>query len=347
MKRLAENPLIRPADVTASCSDFEVIGTFNPAVARYRDEVILLVRVAERPTDQDPHWAAAPIWNAQDRRIETLRVRRDDPDFVEQDKRAFQYRGRFYLTSISHLRLARSPDGIHFTVEPKPALAPQTPTETFGLEDPRTTRIGSKYWITYKAVSEHGITTGVAATSDFRSFTRHGLIFCPENLDVVLFPQQFNDQYVAWTRPVGGHPSPPTIWLARSPDLLHWGAHQPVLAPRPGMWDSARVGASCVPFKTPQGWIEIYHGADATHRYSAGAALIDPDDPARVLARSRHPLMQPEAPYETDGFFGNVIFPGGADARPDGTVFIYYGAADETTCAAATSTDELLNHLAS
>jgi predicted GH43/DUF377 family glycosyl hydrolase len=241
--------------------------------------------------------------------------------------------------------IARSTDGVHFRIEDQPALWPETATEAFGLEDPRITELDGEYWITYKAVSSHGITTALARTRDFTNFERCGVIFCPENLDVVIYPQKFGGRYVAWTRPVGRHIGLPTIWLARSPDMRHWGAHEPVLAPRRGMWDGARVGASCVPFMTDKGWLEIYHGADASHRYCVGAALVAADDPGKVLARSAEPIMQPEADYEVNGFFGRVVFPCGADVREDGTVYVYYGAADESTCAAVTSVDALLESL--
>jgi predicted GH43/DUF377 family glycosyl hydrolase len=241
--------------------------------------------------------------------------------------------------------LARSTDGVHFKVEERPAMFPERHTEAFGLEDPRITRIGDTFWVTYKAVSSHGITTALAKTNDFKRFERCGVVFCPENLDVVIFPERFENRYVAWTRPVGRHIGLPTIWIARSPDLLHWGAHEPVLAPRPGCWDGARVGASCVPFRTPSGWLEIYHGADPKHRYCVGTALIDGNDPSRILARSQEPLMWPEAGYETEGFFGQVVFPCGADVREDGNLTVYYGAADESTCGATTTVNALLDHL--
>ena len=81
------------------------------------------------------------------------------------------------------------------------------------------------------------------------------------------------------------------IWLAESPDLVHWGQHRPVALPRPGMWDEARIGASLTPFRVDGGWLEVYHGADRTNRYGMGAMLLDADDPAKVLARSAHPLL--------------------------------------------------------
>ena len=122
--------------------------------------------------------------------------------------------------------------------------------------------------------------------------------------------------------------------------------HEPLVAPRPGMWDSGRVGASCVPFRTPAGWLLIYHGADETHRYCVGVALVDGADPSKVLARSREPIMTPGASYEEHGFFGGVVFPTGAVVRDDGGVTVYYGAADQHVCAAETTLDELLGCLA-
>jgi len=342
MERLPENPVISPCDVVPSRPDFEVAGVFNAGVARFGGEVLLLLRVAESPRERRDGFAVAPIWRADRREIELFSVRRDDPEFVEQDARLFRYRGSFYLPGISHLRLARSTDGVHFTVDETPTLAPEAATESYGIEDPRITQMDSDYWITYKAVSENGIATALAHTRDFNTYTRHGLIFCPENLDVVIFPEKLGDRYAAWTRPVGRCEGTPAIWTATSPDLANWGGHKPVMHPRRGLWDSGRVGAGAVPFRTSEGWLEIYHGADTEDRYYLGAALIDADDPSKILARSREPLLAPEAHYETEGFFGNVVFSCGVLAETDGSVIIYYGASDESTCAARTSVDEIL-----
>lgn len=345
MRRLPQNPLIRPQDVAPSREDFEVAGAFNPGVGRLGDEVVLLVRVAERPKARDEAHLVAPVARPGGG-IEVLRFRRDDPDVEILDERWFRYRGGTYLTSISHLRAARSTDGARFAVDAAPAILPSTPTEAFGVEDPRITRIGGDHWITYKAVSSHGIATALAHTRDYASYDRHGVILCPENLDVVIFPEKIAGGYAALTRPAPMNIGPPAIWLARSPDLLHWGRHEPLVAPRPGMWDSGRVGASCVPFRTPAGWLLIYHGADETHRYCVGVALVDGADPSKVLARSREPIMTPGASYEEHGFFGGVVFPTGAVVRDDGGVTVYYGAADQHVCAAETTLDELLGCLA-
>lgn len=342
MKRLDENPLISPADVKPSRPDYEVLGAFNPGVAKMGDGTILLLRVAERPAQREEGWLHSPIWNAEKGDLDVLRCRKNDPDVGWSEPRCFQYRGGIYLTSISHLRVARSTDGVSFEVEEQPALFPAAPTEAFGIEDCRITRIGDAFWITCKIVSRRGAAVALAETADFREFKRRGTIFCPHNLDVVIFPEKIGGDYVAWTRPESSLSGSPAIWLARSPDLLHWGRHEPVMLPRPGMWDAGRVGASAVPFMTERGWLEIYHGADEEDRYCAGAALLDRGDPAKVLARSAEPILRPEAKYEVEGFFGGVVFASGAAVTGNGEVTVYYGASDETTCAAVTTVEEIL-----
>lgn len=346
MRRLPENPVLRPADVPPSQPDFEVAGAFNAGVARAGDEVLLLLRVAERPRERPRDAVVAPVWNPERGEIETLAFRLDDPELEAGDPRVFRHRGTLYLTSLSHLRLARSADGVRFSVAPAPAIFPESATESFGIEDPRVTLADGRYIVAYKTVSPHGIVSALAETPDFKSFTRRGVILPPETTNVAVFPERIAGAYVAWTRPSGRSAGPQSIWTARSPDLVHWGGHRPVLAPRPGAWDSARVGAAGPPMRTPEGWLALYHGADGSNRYSLGAALFAADDPARVLARSEEPVLAPEAACETAGFFGNVVFSCGQDVRPDGRVVIYYGAADEYTCAAETTLDEMMASLA-
>ena len=344
VERFAENPIIVPADVPPSRDDYEVVGAFNAGAIMYNGQVLLLMRVAERPKDKAADEEIAPILNAETGQIEHLRVRHNDPDVEVPDARSFILRGQMKLTSISHLRIARSDDGVNFTIDEKPAVFPQRHYETFGLEDPRITQIGDTYYITYKVVSEHGICTGLLTTKDFEKFERHGIIFCPENLDVVLFPEKIGGKYWALTRPVPMYIGPRSIWAASSEDAINWGGHLPVIVPRPGEFDGGKVGGSCVPIKTSQGWLEIYHGADEDDKYSLAVALLDLNDPTKVIARAKRPLMHPEAEYEVKGFYGNVVFACG-HVEKDGEIIIYYGAGDECTAAARTTVEKLLSTL--
>ena len=345
VERFAENPLISPADVPSSRDDYEVVGAFNPAATVFNDEILLLLRVAERPKDKADDEQVAPILNPKTGEIEHFRVKNDDPDITDiPDSRSFYFKDEMYLTSISHLRIARSKDGIHFTVDPAPAVFPKLASETYGLEDPRITQIGDVFYITYKSVSHNGICSSLLTTNDFVDFQRHGIIFCPENIDVVLFPEKINGKYWALTRPVPRYLGPRGIWIASSPDMIHWGQHQPLVLPLEGTFHDGKTGGSCVPIKTPQGWLTIYHGSDIHDRYSLAAVLLNIDNPAKIIARANLPLMEPEFPYELQGFYGNVVFSCGAIESGD-SVIIYYGASDEYTAGAKTTISKILSTL--
>ncbi|MHC5061469.1 MAG: glycoside hydrolase family 130 protein [Planctomycetota bacterium] len=347
VERCVKNPLIVPADVVPSRADYEVVGAFNAGATVYNDEILLLLRVAERPGNKAKDEELAPVLNPKTGQIDPFRIKHSDPDLEILDSRAFNYKGRMYLTSISHLRLARSRDGINFDIDPAPAVFPETDYETFGLEDPRITRMADTYYIAYKVVSETGICTGLLKTDDFEKYERRGIIFCPENIDVAIFPEKINGRYYALTRPVPMHIGPRGVWIASSENLTDWGGHKPLIMPRPGTFYSGKTGGSCVPIKTDAGWLEIYHGSDEDDKYSLAAVLLDLNDPTKIIASSKEPLMQPEADYEVKGFYGNVVFSCGAVVKDDGSVIIYYGASDEFTAAATTTIDKIMGTLES
>jgi len=343
MKRYPGNPVITTSDVPPSRPDFKVLGVLNPGVARLGDETILLLRVAEQPAFEDASVCSSPIYDVASGETRILAFHRSDPGLDVSDPRVIRTKSRNYLTSMSHLRLARSLDGYRFAVDAHPFLAPENEYETFGIEDARITRIDDTYYINYSAASNAGIVTALASTRDFLHVTRHGNIFHPDNKDVAIFPEKIGGRYYALHRPSTSEYGKPEIWLAQSPDLLCWGDHLRVASVREG-WDSARIGASAVPFRTPYGWVEIYHGATQENRYCLGALLLDADEPWKVLARSDRPLVEPEAFYETQGFFGNVVFSCGATVVGD-DVRIYYGAADESVACIDLTVGEILGNL--
>jgi predicted GH43/DUF377 family glycosyl hydrolase len=168
----------------------------------------------------------------------------------------------------------------------------------------------------------------------------------PDQKDVVLFPEKVAGRYLALTRPMpGSFGRILGIWIAESDDLVHWGNHRPVALPRARMWDEMRVGASLVPIRVEGGWLEIYHGADRVNRYGVGAMLLDAEDPATVLARTRRPLFVPETDYEKTGFLDDVVFASGHVDLGDGRIRFYYGAADTHVCAAEVAIDDVLGAL--
>jgi len=342
--RSPRNPIIVPKDVILSRSDFEIVGVFNAGVARFQDQVILLLRVAERPINKNPDITLTAVYDVAKRDFVLKKFSKNDPEIDFSDPRLIITPSGTYLTSISHLRLARSTDGISFDIEQTPTIAPANDYETFGLEDPRITPVDGTYYITYVAVSPLGVTTCLASTKDFKSFERYGVIFCPDNKDVVLFPEKTGDKYYALHRPVSPLFEKHEIWLAQSPNLLCWGNHRRLMGPRAGYWDDIKVGASAVPFKIKQGWLEIYHGADRNNRYCLGAVLLDSHQPWKVLARSQKPILQPQADYEIEGFFGNVVFSCGL-LYEDEKLGIYYGVADTDVCFAELPLQDVLESL--
>jgi len=329
--RAPENPIIGPDDVKPSREDFEVIGVFNAGVARYREEVILLLRVAERPVNNDARTVLTAVFDVEEGRIVTKSFARDDPENDFSDPRLIVRPNETYLTSISHLRLARSTNGLHFDVDDRPALTAANEYETFGVEDPRITLIDGTYYIDYVAAASLGVTTCMASTHDFESFERQGVIFHPENKDVVIFPERIDGRYYALHRPHSPLFHKNDMWIAESPDLLCWGNHRHLMGLREGLWDETRIGAGTVPFRVDRGWLEIYHGANRESRYCLGAALLDGREPWKVISRSRQPIFEPETQYEQAGFFGQVIFTCGLLFEQE-TLKIYYGAADTVIC---------------
>lgn len=347
--RYPYNPILTPAQVPPCLPGCEVVGAFNAAAARYGGETLLLLRVAEKPAGGPA--VRCLVLDPTSGRIRTVTVPRDEEKYDFSDSRMILRRGTpnptiAYLTSLSYLRLARSRDGIHFTVDDRPFLFPQNEYETFGMEDPRITQIGSRYYIYFSAVSPHGICEEMAVTTDFRQVRRLGIFFLPENKDVVIFPQKIGGNYYALSRPVPNAIGAPEIWISESADLRHWGGHEKLLGLRPGGWDSARIGAGAVPIPTERGWLEIYHGATAENRYCLGALLLSQDDPHRVLARSKTPVLEPTETYERKGFFGDVVFTCGALAEGD-ILHLYYGVSDNSMAYAGLSIRELLASLGS
>jgi len=342
--RSPHNPVITPKDVKPSRDDFEVIGVFNAGVARLEGDVILLLRVAERPINENPDVALAAVYDVAEKQIVIKEFSKSDPEIDFSDPRLIVTPAGTYLTSISHLRLARSQDRTCFEVDDAPAIGPATDYETFGLEDPRISLIDGTYYINYVAVSPLGVTTCLISTRDFNSFQRHGVIFYPENKDVVLFPERIAGRFYALHRPVSSLFERQDIWLAESPDLAAWGNHRHLFGPQAGCWDEAKVGAGAVPVRTEQGWLEVYHGVDQSNRYCLGAVLLDGAEPWQIRARSPEPIFEPETDYECSGFFGNVVFSCGLLCE-DGALRIYYGAADTSICYAELSLEETLRSL--
>ncbi|MEH7380528.1 glycoside hydrolase family 130 protein [Bacillus sp. JJ1533] len=345
--RYEENPLITPMDVTPYHKNFEVIGAFNAGVTEYNGEILLVLRVAERPLSEDPNIVKAPVYNPTTNELEVIELNKDDARYDFSDPRVIldKETNKFvYLTSLSYLRLARSTDGRHFTIDEKPFVYPSNIHETFGIEDPRVTKIEDMYYVYFSAISPMGVGESLVSTKDFEHTVHHGMIFSPENKDVTIFPEKINGKYYALHRPVPSATGAPQVWIAESDNLRYWGNHQFLFGLRKNMWDDGRIGAGAVPFKTEKGWLELYHGASQDNRYCMGAVLFDLEDPTKIIARSEKPILEPETSYEVEGFFGNVVFSCGALVEGD-IVKMYYGVADTSMACAELSLKEILDSL--
>jgi predicted GH43/DUF377 family glycosyl hydrolase len=316
----------------------------NPGVFRFNGKICMLVRVAERPVPREGYVSFPILTESGEARV--LEFDRNDPRLDASDPRVLRYNGMHYLTTLSHLRVLTSEEGIHFREEAEyPPLLGQGALETFGVEDARVCLINRTYYLTYTAVSPNGVAVGMRSTLDWKTFREHGLILPPHNKDCALFEEKIGDHYVALHRPSSPELGGNYIWLARSPDLMHWGRHCCLARTRPGRWDSARVGAGAAPIRTAAGWLVIYHGANEEHRYCLGALLLDLAEPEKVIARSTAPIMVPVASYEQTGFFGKVVFTNGHLVHGD-ELTVYYGASDSVICGARFSVAGILASLA-
>ncbi len=343
--RSNKNPIIAPKDVKPSQPDFEVVCVFNCGVIRFEGDVLLLLRVAERPIARNENEVCTVYFDHKKDQTVVKSFDKNKPGIGLHDSRYIYTPDRIFLSSMSHFRIARSKNGIDFDIDETPCMVPSNVYEMYGIEDPRITFINDTYYINYSACSAiGGVTTCLATTKDFKTFTKHGVIFTPDNKDVAIFPEKINGKYYALSRPISAEYKLKDIWIAESPDLICWGNHKFSMSTREGYWDDGRIGCSAVPFRTKDGWLEIYHGASKDNVYCLGGVLYDINDPTKIVSRSENPIMIPEEDYEINGFFGNVIFNCGVLVE-EGIVKIYYGAADTYIGYAEIALQDILDDL--
>lgn len=326
IRRYSDQPILKTSDVSPSVDGFEVLGAFNPAACRFGDDILLLLRVAEAPRPERG-WLHVPIVTIVNGQA-VLDVKQFRKPQGDHDPRVVTIDGQAYLTSLSHLRLARSRDGVHFQIDDQPFLFPARPDEAFGVEDARITYVDGFYWITYTAVSANGPGVGLARTTDFQHVERIGMVLPPPNKDVCLFPERVGGKLMLLHRPMVSDIGKPSVWICESMDGIHWGNHRFVFGATGADWEFQKIGAGPEPMRVDDGWLVLYHGTSARHEYSLALALLDAHDPAHVLDRSTIPLLTPELPWERNGFFPNVVFSNGWVRRDEGGWWVYYGAAD-------------------
>lgn len=274
----------------------------------------------------------------------------------------------------TNLGFATSLDGVKWVVQPRPVLDEERARDglahlypaRFGREfikriyDPRITVIDGRALLCFAADTAHGICGVIAETDDFERY-RFISLSAPDNRNMVLFPERIGGEFVRLERPLPvymrANPEAFPLWLSRSADLRYWGAQRPVLGADEVPYANSKIGPAAPPVRTRAGWLTPIHAVrkDETRRlkgweargwfktYYAGLALLDLEDPSRVVGLMREPLLAPEASYEQDGFRGSVIFPCGLILdESSGEVRLYYGAADTSVAFATGNVDDLI-----
>ena len=361
-----ESVLIRPEDIKPSCPELEIIGTFNPGVSRLGNgDIILYVRVWEKlKKTEDENYFYSPRMIGKDKYKIIIdkfekKIVANNSDFDIQFKD-----GTKRLTFISHFRrvfLDRTGFNVK-KIDDKPSFFGLAWDGELGVEDPRITKIGELYVMTYVSLSRtENVATSYAISNDCIKWFRRGVIFSEQNKDVVMFPELIDNEYVAIERPEGSFEfSPPHMVLSFSKDMQLWGRPYPLIISKKGEWDSGKVGAGAPPIRTEKGWLLIYHGILAAKRkriieniidrmdltecisgtisskdtiYCAGAALFDLKDPKKLIAKSKVPILFPIKKHEIAEFGDlRVIFPTGLLMSEDGEdILIFSGAGDKVT----------------
>lgn len=258
------------------------------------------------------------------------------------------------------LGLAFSNDGLRWNVEEKPCFMLEDKDIKRRAYDARLTVIDGRCYVCFALTCYHGIRGGIAVTDDLEHFEVLS-VSVPDNRNMVLFPEKFDNMYVRLERPFPmysrNNQEHFDIWISRSPDLRYWGDSELLLTVEDVPFANTKIGPAAPPVKTDKGWLTTFHAVDTDpergkngweetwkKRYTAGVMLLDLHDPSKIIGLYKEPLIVPEAPYEIEGGYrNNTVFPGGMILEDTGEVKIYYGAADTVECLATADVDDLLS----
>ncbi len=249
------------------------------------------------------------------------------------------------------IHTGRSEDGINWQIEPDriEMLCDDAEINQFDYAyDPRVCQIEDRYYVSW-CNGYHGPTIGLAWTKDFKTYHQLENAYLPFNRNGVLFPRKINGNYAMISRPSdNGHTPFGDIFYSESPDMTYWGKHRFVMASC-GSWQKTKIGPGPIPIETSEGWLMIYHGVLTSCNgfvYHVGAALLDLEQPWKVLYRTKPYILNPRMDYECVGDVPNVVFPCAALVDADtGRLAMYYGGADTVTCLAFTYVDELVTFI--
>jgi len=233
------------------------------------------------------------------------------------------------LASSPRVRLrVPKPDGdeIELTFNPGEELServifPVTDSQSNGIEDARFVQFSDgdhkTYYATYTAYSGLAIRSELIETHDFLSFRMSPLRgTAARNKGMALFPRKIDGKYAMIARQDNEN-----LYLIYSDDLYRWDGGQAILKPQ-FPWEFVQIGNCGSPIELDEGWLLLTHGVGPVRKYSIGAALLDKNDPSRVLARASEPLLHPEA-SEREGYVPNVVYTCGAMRHNDQIILPY------------------------
>lgn len=255
-------------------------------------------------------------------------------------------------SGIPHIYLGHSSDAVHWSFEPeKIAFTDENgnPFMPVYAYDPRLVKVEDTYYIIW-CQDGYGAAIGMAQTRDFKTFTRLENPFLPYNRNAVLFPRKIGGSFVMLSRPCdNGHTAFGDIFISESKDMEFWGRHRHVMGKSESWWENLKIGGGAAPIETNKGWLMFYHGVTNTcngYVYSVGAAVLDINEPSRVLHRCSNYVLTPEEWYEERGFVPNVCFPCATLHDADtGRIAIYYGCADSYVGIAFTTVEEIYSYI--
>lgn len=309
------------------------------------------------PWQNKPQGETMPVWRYADNPIIGRNANKRSNSVF--NSAVVPYKGGFVgvfrcdSRSISmDIFLGTSRDGLHWQINDDPIVFEGSDGEILAKEyryDPRVCFLEDRYYITW-CNGYHGPTIGIAYTFDFKNFIQMENAFLPFNRNGVLFPRKIGGNYMMMSRPSdNGHTSFGDIFVSQSPDLVFWGRHRFMMGTIEGnesAWQSTKIGPGPIPIETDEGWLMIYHGVLTScngYVYRVGSALLDIDEPWKVIARSKDYILAPMELYECVGDVPNVVFPCATLHDADtGRIAIYYGCADTVTGLAFTTVDELI-----
>lgn len=311
----------------------------------------------DMPWQEKPAGCNTPVWRYSENPI----IKRNPLPNVARifNSAVMPYEGKYIgvfrgeqRDGMPHIYLGRSDDAINWEFEPEKIPFTDengSPFMPIYAYDPRLVKVEDTYYIMW-CQDAYGPTIGIAETTDFKTFRRIENPFLPYNRNAVLFPRKINNRFVMLSRPCdNGHTAFGDIFLTESPDMEFWGHHRHVMGKSENWWENLKIGGGAAPIETTEGWLLFYHGVVNTcngYVYSIGVAILDINEPSKVLHRCSNYILSPEEWYEERGFVPNVCFPCAALTDADtGRIAIYYGCADSYVGVAFTTVQEIWDYI--